>query len=121
MWMKCLFMGEAEVHSLLEAVQLCGRQALGVLTAMAPGGPACRHLHGLCWHEVHSLSVHSSRPWYPSFHLSSVSQVGMSSVPAAAWWCPVYQHILCLLLPRNTSDRSLILDPDVLSNRVSYC
>lgn len=43
---------EAEVHSLLAAVQLCSRQILGVLTAVPPGSLACRHLHGLCWHEV---------------------------------------------------------------------
>lgn len=52
MWMKCLFLAEAEVHSLLAAVQLCSRQILGVLTAVPPGSLACRHLHGLCWHEV---------------------------------------------------------------------
>lgn len=51
-WMKCLFLAEAEVHSLLAAVQLCSRQILGVLTAVPPGSLACRHLHGLCWHEV---------------------------------------------------------------------
>lgn len=34
--MKCFFLAEAEVHSLLEKVQLCSRQILGVLTAVFP-------------------------------------------------------------------------------------
>lgn len=36
MWMKCFFLAEAEVHSLLEKVRLCSRQILGVLTAVFP-------------------------------------------------------------------------------------
>lgn len=54
------------------------------------------------------MRVHSDGPGCPSFSLSRVSEVGMCSVCAAAWLCPVHQHILCLLLPRNMSDKSLI-------------
>lgn len=119
MWMKCLFLAEAEVHSLLAAVQLCSRQILGVLTAVPPGSLACRHLHGLCWHEV---CIH---------RVCTAMDLGVppSACPGSQrWGCVLYvlQHGM---LMSCASAHSVSSAPqkhvrqvtDLLSSHASYC